>query len=281
MRPQREVIEIHTTRERKRNAAAGGGVFGNPRVNKVLLMGGALAGGGATLLVAEKAGLTPAWAGAATGGLALAGSAFLKDPNLKDACFAAGLGGMGVAGVQLLASVYAKKKQEETHPQPAKGKRQADATPTADHPFVTRDELNDALAQIADKSADQHKQTCDLMTALHDEIKKVINEGTAPTAPLPPERNAYSDEAERNAGVVDEYMQSAYGGRNFGDDERNAAIVDEYMQSAYGGRNFGDDERNAFIDDERNAGDDERNASDDERNADVAYERDADAADAA
>jgi hypothetical protein len=51
--PQREVIEIHTTTERKRNAGAAGGVFGNSRTNKLLLMGGAIAGGGATLIVAD------------------------------------------------------------------------------------------------------------------------------------------------------------------------------------------------------------------------------------
>ena len=259
-------------------------------------MGGALAGGGATLLVAEKAGLSPAWAGAATGGLALAGSALLPNPALKDACFAAGLGGMGVAGVQLLAGYYTKRQQEAkgSAPTAKPGKRQADGD-TASHPFVTRDELNQALAQLADKNDDQHKQTCDLMTALHDEIRKVVAEpqpqrpqatqlppGSMPvrTQPAssaqflyPLRRSAAAWEDERNAGD-DEYMRNAYGDeleRNADFDERNAA-VDEYERNAYGEeyeRNaYVDDERNAFVDDERNAyTDEERNA--DERDADV------------
>src|SRR5438874_6990195 len=72
--PQREVIEIHTTRERKRNASGAGGVFSNPNVNKLVLAGSAVAGGGATLFVAEKMGLSPVWAGVATGGAAMAGA---------------------------------------------------------------------------------------------------------------------------------------------------------------------------------------------------------------
>ena len=255
----------------------------------MLLMGGALAGGGATLLVAEKAGLSPAWAGAATGGLALAGSALLPNPALKDACFAAGLGGMGVAGVQLLAGYYAKRQQDaKSGPSanPGQHKRQADGD-TASHPFVTRDELNQALAQIADKNDDQHKQTCDRMTVLHDEIKKVVAEvqqtgpqmgrqpgpGVMPvvrpqtTAPflyrVTPQRSAAAWEDERNAGL-DEYERNAYGDdaeRNADFDERNAS-VDEYERNAYGD----DGERNAELD-ERNADFDERNA--DERDADV------------
>ncbi len=251
-------------------------------------MGGALAGGGATLLVAEKAGLSPAWAGAATGGLALAGSALLPNPMLKDACFAAGLGGMGVAGVQLLAGFYAKKKQEASKPDATArpGKRQADGD-DAQHPFITRDELNAALAQVADKSDDQHKQTCDLMTALHDEIKKVVLEvqqpATKPVAkpttaapflyPLTSTRSAAIDDDARNARDDEDYMRNAYGD----EDERNAeledernAFVDEYERNAYA-----EEERDADIDEERNGdeerdadAEDERNAGDDERDAD-------------
>jgi hypothetical protein len=262
-------------------------------------MGGALAGGGATLLVAEQAGLSPAWAGAATGGLALAGSSLLPNPMLKDACFAAGLGGIGVAGVQLLANFYAKKKQEaqKTTGAATGKKRQADGD--AAHPFITRDELNAALAQVADKSEDQHKQTCDLMTALHDEIKKVVVEvqqqpdksaaapGSMPvsrpqttTAPflyrINP-RMAAAWEDERNAG--DDYQRNAYGDeyeRNADLDDRNANI-DEYERNAYGDeyernshldeRNADEYERNAYGEEERNA--DERDAGLDERDADA------------
>lgn len=265
-------------------------------------MGGALAGGGATLIVAEQAGLSPAWAGAATGGLALAGSSLLPSPMLKDACFAAGLGGIGVAGVQLLANFYAKKKQDAqkaTGATPGK-KRQADGD--AAHPFITRDELNAALSQAADKSDDQHKQTCDLMAALHDEIKKVVVEvqqqpadkSTVPPGAMPvarpqmttapflyrvnPTRSAAAWEDERNA-VADDYERNAYGDegeRNADLDDRNAN-VDEYERNAYGDegernadvdeRNADEYERNAYGDEERNG--DERDASLDERDADA------------
>ena len=170
---------------------------------------------------------------------------------------------------------------------------------TASHPFVTRDELNQALAHLADKNDDQHKQTCDLMTALHDEIRKVVTESQPqrPLATQPPpgsmpvrtqpassaqflyplRRSAAVWEDERNAGD-DDYMRNAYGDdleRNADFDERNAA-VDEYERNAYGEeyeRNaFVDDERNAYADEERNA--DERDADVDDRNA-ALDERDA------
>ena len=242
-------------------------MFGNARTNKLLLMGGALAGGGATILVAEKAGLSPAWAGAATGGLALAGSALLPNPTLKDACFAAGLGGMGVAGVQLFADHLVKQQQAKAAAAAGaksgqQHKRQADGT-NVDHPFITRDELNQALAQLADKNDDQHKQTCDLMTALHDEIKKVVNE----TQPHP---------AQRTPGVMPirtqtssaPYLYSLSRSASLADDERNASD-DEYMRNAYGDERdaSGDDERNAFVDEY------ERNAYAEERDADVGEER--------
>ena len=244
-------------------------------------MGGAIAGGGATLLVAEKAGLSPVWAGAATGGLALAGSALLPNPQLKDAFFAAGLGGMGVAGVQLLGGLYAKQKQ-----QAAAASRPAAASPAPRRqaegddlpaPYITRSELNAALSQLADKNDDQHKQTCDLMTALHGEIRKVMTEiqpsqakpaATQPPylypltpAPQPATRGAYVDDDRNSDG--DDYERNAYGE----EDERNADVDerdsdgDDYERNAYA-----DDERDADVDDERNAygDDDERNADGDE-----------------
>ena len=264
-----------------------------------MLAGSAVAGGGATLLVAEKMGLSPVWAGVATGGAAMAGASLVKNPQMKDAFFGAGLGGMGVAGVQMLAGWYAKRKDAGAHgqaPSGKGGKRQADGmdfTLPQTGGYVTRQELNDTLAKLADKNADQHKQTCDLMTALHEEIKKVVagEDEPAPQSrpqtslpvrtqqqpggvphmyPLYPQSRGAALDDERNAFADDEYMRNAYGvddERNaYVDDERNAYADDEYMRNAYG-----DDERNAYVDDERNAYvDDERNAyADDERNGDV------------
>jgi hypothetical protein len=304
--PQKETITIHTTRERQRNAEAAadaaGGVFNHPRTNKLLLAGGAAAGGAATLMIAEKAGLSPSYAGLATGGLALLGTALFPSPQMKDAFFAAGLGATGVAGVQLLAGLMAKKAASN---QAAPAKRQADGDSA--QPYITRGELNDALANLADKNADQHKQTCDLMTVLHDEIRKVMREpqpaardpqSVAPSSSVPPwaapspaSSGAASSQSARPSPYLyplqsatpptrdsageDDYMRNAYGDeweRNAADEARDAN-PDEYERNAYGDeyeRNaYVDDERNAYVDDERNAYvDDERNAYvDDERNA--------------
>src|SRR5262245_8377209 len=72
-KPVKEIVVTHMRREKKRNASgAFGGLLGSPIANRLLMAGGALAGGAATVVVAEKAGLSPAWAGALTGGGALA-----------------------------------------------------------------------------------------------------------------------------------------------------------------------------------------------------------------
>jgi hypothetical protein len=258
-----------------------------------------MAGGAASLVLAEKAGLSPAYAGMATGGLALLGTQLFPSAQMKDAFFAAGLGATGVAGVQLLASFMAKRAASAaasaTPTQtaaPVQAKRQADGD---SQPYITRGELNDALANLAEKNADQHRQTCDLMTVLHDEIRRVMREpqlaavapspATSPpwAAPSPattvgasaqsasPNPYLYPLQAfqqpqqpqqptARDYAGEDEYMRNTYGEeweRNAADDERDAN-PDEYEANAYGGRNS---------DDERNGSDDERNGSDDERNA--------------
>ncbi len=106
------------------------------------------AGGGATLIVAEKAGLSPAWAGAATGGLAFSGSALFPNPMLKDAFFAAGLGGMGSPVSN--CSRGCRQAEVRTMRRRDAPKRQADGD--SPQPYVTRTELNAALAQLADKT---------------------------------------------------------------------------------------------------------------------------------
>jgi hypothetical protein len=261
-------------------------------VNKLAMAGGSIAGGAASVFVAEKSGLPPLWAGVATGGASIAASTLIKNPLAKDALFAASLGAGGLVGVQLLASYIARKAQQpqQSQQKPAE-KRHADGDP------VTRGELNAALSQMADKQT----QACDLITALHDEIKHVISEQAKPVEPPKPTataqpvrptnlypifrsaagddernafgddeymRNAYGSDEERNAFVEDEYQRNAYGA----DEERNAFVEDEYQRNAYGG----DEERNAYVEDERNAFvDEERNAGDDERNAFVEEERNA------
>src|SRR5205807_1795291 len=137
-------------------------------------------------------------------------------------------------------------------------KRQADGS---DAPYVTRAELNDMLAKLADKSEAQQKQaTCDLLTALREEIRRVVVDMHI-DAPRPagPSHSASPRQPPAHPGAPDGYPYPQYRGaeadetRNWDEWERNAWVDDE--------RNFADEERNAWVDEERNAWvDDERNA---------------------
>jgi hypothetical protein len=164
--------------------------------------------------------------------------------------------------------------------------------------YVTRQELNDALNKLANTQKEgQKQQTCDLVAALDDRIKKVIAEGpNGPGAALPPKRepvrtnpyapftrpvgdtrgadgddyarNAYGDEY-RDAPGDDEYTRNAYG--DFDGEARNAHYGDEeYIRNAeeeYARNAYGDEYRDAYGDDEyaRNAyGDEYRDAPGDE-----------------
>lgn len=270
---------IHTTRERKRDAGGGLGDKGNPLVP---ILGG-VAGGVATVYGAEKFGLSPV-AAAGVGvaaGIGLRG--VTKSPMMQQALMGVAIGAGTLGGLQLIAGARAHAATKP--PATAQGKRQAEGDG-----YITRQELNDALSKLAetnktDLKEQQKQQTCDLMTALRDEIRKTVAETQKPkpTAfayPLYPDRRmAAGDEYERNAFGTDEYARNAYGDldeRNaFGEDEyarnaygefdeRNALVEDEYLRNAYG-----DEERNAVLEEERNAlADEERNAfGDDERNA--------------
>jgi hypothetical protein len=120
------------------------------------------------------------------------------------------------------------------------------------------------MAKVADGTKQAH---CDLLTALDDRIKQVIDaQKPAPPPPaLPPVTKTQMMYLPSFRGAADdEYMRNAYAY----DEERNAYVEDEYMRNAYGY----DDERNAYVEDERNAYvEDERNAYvEDERNADNA-----------
>jgi hypothetical protein len=243
---------------------------------------GGIAGGVATVYGAEKFGLSPVAAAGVgvAGGLGIRSA--VKSPMMKNAMLGVAIGAGTLGGLHLVANVRAA---QATQPKPSAntqhgGKRQAEGGDG----FVTQQQLNDALGKVAD----QHKETCDLMTALRAEIRSVVagddthvrttNPVRSP-GPMPggvphlytlyPTTRGAAIDDERNAYVEDEYMRNAYSDeeRNaYVEDERNAYVEDEYMRNAYS-----DDERNAFVDEERNAFvDDERNAYvDDERNADV------------
>jgi hypothetical protein len=280
-KPQTETVVIHTTRERKRNA---GGGLADKGGALVPILGG-VAGGVATVYGAEKFGLSPVAAAGVGVAAGLGLGSATKTPWMKQALMGVAIGAGTLGGLQLIASA---KSHAVAAPKPANtnNKRQAEGDG-----YVTRQELNDALSKLADShKADlkeqQKQQTCDLLTALRDEIKKVVAETQKPQAttsagipriyPLYPvrgaadddyTRNAYAVDDERNAMLDDEYTRNAYG-----DEERNAFAYDEYSRNAYG-----DEERNAYADEERNAvGDEERNAyGDEERNAFVEEERNA------
>ena len=305
-RPVRETVVIHTTRERKRNA----GLAANPLINGAVMAGGSVAGGAASVIVTENTGLDPMLAGVATGSAALGLAQLVKKvPLAKNALTAASMGAAGLVGIHLIARHYAKKSA--TKPQHATSTQH---TSSADlHAArarmadggapVTRAELNDALSAMADRQ----NQTCDLITALHSEIKSVVAEtqtqkGTAtpsatttthdPSAPTSNlirlryvreadpetyERNAYGGMDERDADAIDTYERNAYGGM----DERDADVIDTYERNAYGEeRDASIDERDAYVEerdavpDERDAYVEERDAAPDERDAFV-EERDA------
>jgi hypothetical protein len=235
-----------------------------------------LAGAGGALVAvvgADKLGVNPnvaAWGTAAAGAATALGTSGV----VRDVATGVGAAGMCLGALQLFASAKAEAAKKEAAAHKA-SRRQADGD------FITREQLNEALAQIADQ---QQKGHCDLVSAL-DDIRKIVanaeqQQGRGQPAPLPPPATRPTVEGVRRpSGVMpvlrreaagDDYERNAYGDeeRNaFGDEERNADFVDEYQRNAYG-----DDERNAFVEDyERNAGfDDERNAGfDDERNADA------------
>jgi hypothetical protein len=261
---------------------------------------GGVVGGGLTVWGSSRLNWHPvAVAGAgAIAGIAVAKTA--KTPWIKQAGIGAAIGAAALGGVTLAGPLLQPRPTTVAQNQPPPGrKRGADGERDAEGSdgFVTRAELNDALSKLADSHKEvQKQQTCDLLTALRDEIKKVVSEGpngpgaSATATPLPPKamappytffpprvtndlRSAEGDEYARNAygdemrdAAVDEYHRNAYG-----DDIRDA-VADEYQRNAYS------DERDAAGYDERDAGAyDERYAAGyDERDAGGYDERDGD-----
>jgi hypothetical protein len=285
-KPQRETVIIKTTRERVRNAD-GGALSSANNSNRLLNAAGAAMGGAASVVVAEKLGMSPTWAGVTTAGGALLASSIPKDERWREALYAASLGAGGIVGVQLLAEWMARRKSGEARPAaaPSATHRQADGDSPS---YVTRAELNEALGQLADKSAQQQKQaTCDLLTALREEVRRIVIDVNAtpgaqpprmvakptttgtnaepymrPYSPMPPRPPSPSADEPRNG---DDYMSSAYGGRNafYGDerngfDERDASFEErdaafEERDAAFEERDSGFEERDASFEDERNA----------------------------
>lgn len=241
--PPREMMMIHhPARRRKRNAGVGGRLMGEKSPIVPILAG---AGGAVVAVVgADKLGVNPnvaAWGTAAAGAATALGSRGM----VRQIATGVGAAGMCLGALQLLASAKAEaaKKTHEKH------KRQAEG----DSGFVTQKDLNDALGRMADQQKQGH---CDLLTALRDEIRRVVTE----TKGTPADSASLRFYPTRDAGPesVDEYTESAYG-----EEARNAAVppetADEYTESAYGAdgqaRNAnGEEEAGEYADEAEAAG---------------------------
>ena len=242
---------IHTTREKSRNAS--GGSVGERGV--LLPLAGGIAGGTATVLAAAKFHWHPVAvaAAAAVGGFALASST--KTPWMKQAAMGAAIGAGTLGGVTLAGQLMQPKAPMAATPRPAARSADGDAA------FITRQELQDALAKTADSHKEQQKQqTCDLMTALREEIRRTV--GT-----MDARKQSRSDPEQgpatflhavvpQKGASADDYMRDAYGDepRDAADyDERNAYGDDDYMRDAYGDEYRDADERDGSGYDERDA----------------------------
>ena len=293
-KPQIETVVVHTTRERKRNAS-GGALVEKAGSTLVPVLGG-LAGGTAAVIATQKWNAHPGLVAAGAAAAGLAAMSFGKQPWLRQAGAGAVVGAAVVGAVPHIVGAFHKSPaQAQAAPRPSTVHRMAEGDG-----YVTRGELNDALGKLADSNKEtQKQQTCDLLTALRDEIRKVVAEGpNGPGLPegahppaLPSKQGApaaqYTYPFHPRAADGDEYTRNAYG-----EDIRDAE-ADEYTRNAYGEdirdaeaddytRNaYGDDLRDASLYDERDAdGFDGRDAGVyDERDASVYDERDASAYD--
>ena len=216
-KPSRETVVIHTTRERRRNA--GGSPLGDKGGAIVPLVGG-VAGGVATVYGAEKFGLTPLTAAGVGVAAGLGLQAATKSPLMKQALMGVAIGAGTLGGLQLIANARAQAAKPAAPPSSKKRQAEGDG-------FITRDELNDALSKLAeaqksDMKEQQKRQTCDLLTALRDEVKRIVADTQRPLPQRPTAPPLYfvrrqadgaadSDVAERNAVGVDDYMTNAYG----------------------------------------------------------------------
>jgi len=222
------------------------------KAGPVLPILGGIAGGAATVYATGKLNAHPVAiaAGAAIGGMVLASAS--KTPWIKQAAMGAAIGSGTLGGVTLVGNMLASKPAPAQSQGPAGKKRGADGERDADGTgdgFVTRAELNDALGKLADSHKEtQKQQTCDLLSALRDEIKKVIAEGpngpgaSTTSTPKPVTQQFTYPFVPPRAAEGDEYMRNAYG------DDLRDADVDEYTRNAYG-----EDLRDAIAYEERDA----------------------------
>jgi hypothetical protein len=279
----RTTTALMVSPRRKRRNYAGGGVMSNKGgvIRGALpAIAGGVASGAALVYGAEALGASPKTAAVGT---TLAGGAlgYFGNGDVRTLGIGIATGGAAIGAYQYFTMARAKRAMQQ---QQLGIKRQADGD------VVTRQELNDALARVVEQQKQGH---CDLVTALREEIKKVIADEEKPAKPAHPvpgdlyspmraasgdeERNAGDDDYARNAYGDEDYMRNAYGDfeneRNADYDERNADwdernADEDYLRNAHGEEYASvieSESRNA--DDERNADWDERNASDEDRNA--------------
>jgi hypothetical protein len=269
-KPQKETVVIHTTRERSRNAD-GGSLFGKGAAVPII---GGVVGGAATVFATGRLNVNPLLvaAGGAAAGLLVASQS--KTPWIRQAGVGAAIGAATLGGVQLVGQWLAPKPASAA-PAPKKGKRGADGDGDEREAdgggLVTRTELQDALNKLANTTKEgQQQQTCDLMGALRDEIRRVAAEtprapapkpASAPpfTFPLTSSRGADGDEEYRDAYADDGEYRDAYGDEEYrdayaddgeyrdayGDEEYRDAEADDDYRDAYGDEEY----RDAYADD--------------------------------
>jgi len=182
-----------------------------PKDLVVPILGG-VAGGALSVIGAEQLGVAPTTAAGGTALLGVGIATTVKTPWMRDAAIGAAIGAGTLGGVQLLAKLRAERALASSNQSQPK-LRQAEGDR-----YVTQDELNRALARVAEK------QQCDLVSAV-DEIKKIV----VASQRRPRDADGYETD--------DEYHRNAYGeGAGYDDDARNADAFDvsgeEYARNA-------------------------------------------------
>ena len=159
---------------RKRNAS-GGALVEKAGSTFIPVLGG-LAGGTAAVIATQKWNAHPGLVAAGAAAAGIAAMTMGKQPWLRQAGAGAVVGAAVVGAVPHIVGAF-DKHAPRRRAAASRSRRRVHRMAEGDG-FVTRGELNDALGKLADSHKEtQKQQTCDLLTALRDEIRKVVAEG--------------------------------------------------------------------------------------------------------